>query len=170
METQILLRKFYNKKNVKEVFIQLKETEHRRRSQDIPSRLRRQISLETNAIQIQTNSPSAEGAVYQEICPSLSGRVKFVFLFPLLAGLRYSVCANKTNPIMLQNMSAAPIAQSVRTLWNMFPTQIALKRKTETHHNILIIVTRVFITVKFFFFLERVPSNIDFLFYQGKLK
>lgn len=68
----------------KEFFIQLKDTKCRRLCQDIPSRLRRQISLETNVIQIQTNSPGAEGAVYQEISPSLLGRTKFVFLFLLL--------------------------------------------------------------------------------------
>lgn len=59
------------------------------RSQDIPPRLRRQICLETNAIQIQTNSPGAEEAVYQEICPSLLGRAKFVFPFPLLAPITW---------------------------------------------------------------------------------
>lgn len=54
-------------------------------TQDTPLRLRRQISLVTNAIQIQTNSPCAEEAVYQEICPSLLRPAKFVFPFLPLA-------------------------------------------------------------------------------------
>lgn len=45
-------------------------------------RLRRKFFLKTNAIQIQTNSPRAAETVYQEICPSLLGQVKFVFLYP----------------------------------------------------------------------------------------
>lgn len=51
--------------------IQLNVRNYRRRFQYIPLGLRRQISLKINAIQIQTNSPRAEGAVYWEIRPSL---------------------------------------------------------------------------------------------------
>lgn len=79
----------------KKVFIQLKETKYRNRSQDILSRLRRQISLETNAIQIQTNSPGAEEAVYQEICPSVLAQANFCFSFPFTALYSRISCTQK---------------------------------------------------------------------------
>ncbi|GBP76993.1 hypothetical protein EVAR_57674_1 [Eumeta japonica] len=47
----------------------------------LASGLKRQISVKTNASQIQTNSPAAEGAVCQEICPSLLVRTKICLPF-----------------------------------------------------------------------------------------
>lgn len=88
----------------KEVFIQLKETKYRERLQDILPRLRRQISLETNAIQIQTNSPGAEEAVYQEICPSLLGPAKLVLSFSS-GSLYYEIsCAQKYLMQLIKNV------------------------------------------------------------------